>query len=45
MNDLVSAGKPRSLLRRYVPDLAVLAATAVFLVVVSVLGLWLMRSG
>jgi hypothetical protein len=45
MNEFVPAGRSRSLLRRYVPELAVLAATAVFLAVVSVLGLWLMRAG
>lgn len=45
MNDLVHAGKPRSLLRRYVPDLFVIAGTAAFLTLAGVLGLWLMHAG
>ncbi|HZC74234.1 MAG TPA: hypothetical protein VE442_26350 [Jatrophihabitans sp.] len=42
---MTSIRKPRPLLRRYAPDLAVLMGTAAFLVITSVLGLWLVHSG
>ena len=42
---MTSVRKSRPLLRRYAPDIAVLVCTAAFLVVASVLGLWLVHSG
>lgn len=42
---MTSVRKPRPLLRRYAPDVAVLICTAGFLAVTSVVGLWLMHWG
>jgi hypothetical protein len=42
---MTSIRKPRPLLRRYAPDIAVLVCTAAFLAATSALGLWLVHSG
>lgn len=38
-----SAAKPRGLMRRYAPDLAIIAATFAFVAAAGLLGLWLIH--